>query len=123
MKSDLEKHSETKTHGDNMKILAEQKKLKNSMAAYQQSCGDMAVAVLESRISIFIAENNLAICLADKLVPFLKVLSPQDRVVAKIACARQKTGSIIRQGCVRKFKNIAWFNFLYFPLRTWRLFV
>ncbi len=93
----------TVLHDEAMKKLPDLMKMRKSMDYFRERTGEKAVAIKESRISIFIAQNNLALSLADKLVPLIQALAPDDQTVAKIRCARQKTGSVIRQGNYMNF--------------------
>ncbi len=72
MKSDLERHAETELHNKSIKKVAENEQLRKPLEKCKASNSDTAVAKLESRITIFIAENNLALSLADQLIPVEK---------------------------------------------------
>lgn len=81
-----------------MKTLKSNEQLRKRLADFRGKSDELIVCGMETRIAIFFAQNNLPFLLADRLIPLIKCLSPNDKYVAQLAMARQKTGNVIRSG-------------------------
>jgi hypothetical protein len=97
-KSELLKYFETPRHNRFKKVLEENAALRGKLDLYLNSSTYKLVIVLEVRLILFLAENNLAISLIDKLIAVLLVCFPKETVLQQLAMAKQKCGNIIRFG-------------------------
>ncbi len=71
---------------------------REQMRGYLLGKEDKKIAAAVVRICLLIAEKDLAICLADWLIPVLKNSFPDSGVLAKVLLGRTKCANVIRNG-------------------------
>ena len=94
-KTAIERHGKSQVHRNSV---AEAEKTTNLGDMWKGvASGKNAVADLEIKLSVFIAENNLPLSLSDSLMEFLKHLFPGNPDLSQVTLGKQKCTNVIRQ--------------------------
>lgn len=75
-------------------------KQRRFLDTYANGTRDIATIIIQLKLLVLIAARNLPISLVDDLVPLLKSMFPNQSDLQRVTMARQKAGSILRQGMV-----------------------
>ncbi len=97
-KRDLEKHAVTQKHVNAILEAKKNKKEQDALLDYLSSTEDVKIAAAVTRLCLLIAEKNLAICLADWLIPVLKKCFPDSDVLTKVFLGRTNCANVLRNG-------------------------
>ncbi|KZS21847.1 Uncharacterized protein APZ42_011175 [Daphnia magna] len=97
-RSELVRHMATRIHlhqGNTwaLKLVEQQRSTMQRFVS-----GSTKQAELEGRLTLFIADNHLALSVIDSLSDLLKKCFPDDERVRKLALKKQKLGNIVRYG-------------------------
>lgn len=103
-KSDLYKHSETKTHQRNV-LKIKNIKTVNSFFDKKKNSEVDAVKMFEIKLSLFFAEHNVAIQIIDHLIPLLKDIAPDSSIIQNCQLGRTKCSQIINNVLAKEEKD------------------
>ena len=99
--NDMRKHCQGKKHKDFLLLNSKQEKERKAMEQFLDKSQKEKVSGIETRLCMFIAENDLSLRVSDRLVPLVKAIS-NDKTLEQVTLGRQKAGNIIRDGELSK---------------------
>lgn len=95
-KSELLKHSNGKKHLQKVKSVAQNSNITSFFHPVCTRDESRQVQDFELRLSAFFAEHNVAFQVVDHLVPLLKEIIPDSKILQKVSLGRHKCTSIIK---------------------------
>lgn len=95
-KSELSKHSNGKKHLQKVKLVRKNANVTDFFRPISTRDEDRQVQDFELRLSAFFAEHNVAFQIVDHLVPLLKEIIPDSKIIQKVTLGRQKCTNIVK---------------------------